>query len=66
MTIEIMINAATYHGMASELEQEVGDLQQLCRFLWSVLDGQQRKMVAEEFADFIRQWNPQDLNPWSQ
>lgn len=50
--------AAKTHGEDSELEHEVGDLQEALRVALSLLDRDQLYLVEEELEEQIDEWLP--------
>lgn len=60
--ISQILEAAKQHGLTSEPDMEVGDLQQLARDLWATLTPAQRKHFELMsgpvicWKDFIKQW----------
>jgi hypothetical protein len=54
-TAEDLIKAAKQHGLQSEPEHEVGDLQEMVRASWRLMTNNQREDLLEVFAD-LKEW----------
>ena len=51
--IEGIIDAATRHGVESEPDMEVGDLQEALRLCWRYLSQGNKKLVLEQIQEAI-------------
>ncbi len=51
--IEAIIQRAKKHGEESEPDMEVGDLQQVLRFIWGTLTSYQRRVLLKQITDEV-------------
>jgi hypothetical protein len=54
--IEKLIEAAKKHGDEGEPDHEVGDLQEIARYLWSQLPLSSKKTTMEHFESYLYEW----------
>lgn len=54
---EKLLEAAKNHGVESgDLEHEVGDLQDIARYMWSQLPVSCKKRVLDRFDGLVEEW----------
>jgi len=51
--IEAIIQRAKKHGEESDPDMEVGDLQQVLRFVWGTLTSYQRRVLLKQITDEV-------------
>ena len=55
-TLQDILDAAERHGQESEPGHEVGDLQDMLRYTWSILTEGQKDHVMAEAVDMLEDW----------
>lgn len=58
--LERMIDAARQHGVESETDHEVGDLQEILRACWEYLPAPARSAVCARFAELVTDFLDED------
>ena len=53
---DALLIAANKHGMESDPDHEVGDLQDILRSCWKRLTSEQKKEVYREHAELVVTW----------
>lgn len=56
VAIEEMLEAAKQHGLQSERDHEVGDLQDMLRYAWSQLPHNCRERMSTKFWPLVVEW----------
>lgn len=60
MDVEKLIEAARMHGQLSEAGHQVGDLEEIVRFMWSQLPQVCKTRTMDRFKELIDEWyNPE-------
>lgn len=54
--LERLLEGARQHGLQSEPDHEIGDLQDVLRFCWTLLTPEQRQQVVAEFKERVDEW----------